>query len=134
MFLNMLIAIMSDTYTRITQNKERYALKERTAIYADYIYAIKMQKKLSQFRYLYVVTPIQVGDAASADWSGSVSVLQDKISSSTNKMETAIQDETSRLKSDISSINLRVDDVFRSMEEISDHLFKISSKLDKKLN
>ena len=126
MFLNMLIAIMSDTYTRITQNKERYALKERTAIYADYIYAIKMQKKLSQFRYLYVVTPIQVGDAVSADWSGSVSVLQDKISSSTNKMETTIQDETSRLKSDISSINLRVDDVFRSMEEMSDHLFKIS--------
>jgi hypothetical protein len=122
----MLIAIMSDTYTRITQNKERYALKERTAIYADYIYAIKMQKKLSQFRYLYVVTPIQVGDAVSADWSGSVSVLQDKISSSTNKMETAIQDETSRLKSEISSINLRVDDVFRSMEEMSDHLFKIS--------
>jgi hypothetical protein len=58
MFLNMLIAIMSDTYTRITQNKERYALKERTAIYADYIYAIKLQEKLQHFRYLYVVTPV----------------------------------------------------------------------------
>ena len=45
-------------------------------------------------------------------------------------MEATIQDETGRLKSDISSLNLRVDDVFKSMEEISDHLWKISSKLD----
>jgi len=35
MFLNMLIAIMSDTFARITENKAKYALKERTEIIAD---------------------------------------------------------------------------------------------------
>jgi len=30
MFLNMLIAIMSDTFAKITEHKVKYALKERT--------------------------------------------------------------------------------------------------------
>ena len=42
MFLNMLIAIMSDTFARITEHKVKYGLKERTQLYADYIYALKL--------------------------------------------------------------------------------------------
>jgi hypothetical protein len=59
MFLNMLIAIMSDTFARITENKAKYALKERTEIIADYIYAVKLNSNLTKYRYLYVITPIE---------------------------------------------------------------------------
>ena len=58
MFLNMLIAIMSDTFARITENKAKYALKERTELYADYIFAVKLDAALTKYRYLFVVTPL----------------------------------------------------------------------------
>jgi hypothetical protein len=58
MILNMLIAIMSDTFARITENKAKYALKERTELYADYIFAVKLDASLTKYRYLYVVTPL----------------------------------------------------------------------------
>jgi len=41
-FLNMLIAIMGDTYARVTENKEQESLKERTNIYADYLWTISL--------------------------------------------------------------------------------------------
>ena len=58
MFLNMLIAIMSDTFARINEQKVKYALKERTQLYADYIYAVRLNASLTKYRYLYVITPL----------------------------------------------------------------------------
>ena len=59
MFLNILIAIMSDTFAKINEHKVKYALKERTQLYADYIYAVKLNSKLTKYRYLYVITPLE---------------------------------------------------------------------------
>lgn len=57
MFLNMIIAIMGDTYSRITENKSKYALQERTHLFAENLYLIRLNKSLSKFRYLYIITP-----------------------------------------------------------------------------
>ena len=58
-FLNVLIAIVSDTYSRITEAKERYALMQRTKIYADFIYTVRLSRRLTTYNYLYVVTPCE---------------------------------------------------------------------------
>ena len=42
MFLNMLIAIMSETFSRVSESKERSALMERTHLYADFMWGIKL--------------------------------------------------------------------------------------------
>ena len=68
MFLNMLIAIMSDTFARITEHKVKYALKERTELYADYIYAVKLNKSLTKYRYLFVITPLNENEGDENDW------------------------------------------------------------------
>ena len=44
-FLNMMIAIMGDTFSKVMQNKNRFALIEKTQIYADYIPMIKLNDK-----------------------------------------------------------------------------------------
>lgn len=51
----MLIAIMGDTYGRVSANKEKFALRERTGIYADFTNFITVKSGFSQ-TYLYVVT------------------------------------------------------------------------------
>ena len=62
MFLNMLIAIMGQTFGRVNEAKERNQLKERTSIYADFLWMIELTQELKDMRYLYVVRPIQVGE------------------------------------------------------------------------
>jgi hypothetical protein len=57
MFLNMLIAIMSETFSRVSEAKERTALMERTHLYADFMWGISLSKDLAGMRYLYVVKP-----------------------------------------------------------------------------
>jgi hypothetical protein len=59
-FLNILIAIISDTYKRITEHSSTYALMQRTEKHADMIMMIRLSEKLTKSRYLYVVTPIDV--------------------------------------------------------------------------
>lgn len=57
-FLNMLIAIMGETYGRVSEAHEKSEIMERTHLYADYLWAIKLTKELEGKRYLYVVKPI----------------------------------------------------------------------------
>lgn len=38
----MLIAVMGDVFSRITEQKEKYGLKEKTELYADYIFALSI--------------------------------------------------------------------------------------------
>ena len=62
MFLNMLIAIMGQTFGRVVEARDRKSLQERTSIYADFIWMIELTQELKDMRYLYVVRPIKVGD------------------------------------------------------------------------
>lgn len=62
MFLNMLIAIMGQTFGRVNEAKDRNQLKERTSIYADFLWMIELTQELKDMRYLYVVRPIKEGE------------------------------------------------------------------------
>lgn len=78
-FLNMLIAIMGDTYARVTENKEQESLKERTNIYADYIWAITLIKNFNNRKYLYIATPVVDGDDDEGDsdvWEGGIAQIK----------------------------------------------------------
>ena len=49
--LNMLIAIMGDTFGKVTEIKEQAGLKEKINILADYVWIIPDEKV--EFRYVY---------------------------------------------------------------------------------
>ena len=49
--LNMLIAIMGDTFGKVTDIKEQAGLKEKINILADYVWIIPDEKV--EFRYVY---------------------------------------------------------------------------------
>lgn len=58
----MLIAIMGETYSRVSEAQERTQLMERSHLYADYIWAIRLTSELQGKRYLYVVKPVESQD------------------------------------------------------------------------
>ena len=76
MFLNMLIAIMGQTFERVSEAKERTALMERTHLYADFMWGISLSKDLAGMRYLYVVKP---DDQDEEDQGSAVQAAQTKI-------------------------------------------------------
>ena len=57
-FLNMLVATMSDTFAKVSEKRELNALEEQTQIYADFISQIRKDKIITRSSYLYIVTPI----------------------------------------------------------------------------
>ena len=56
-FVNMLVGIMNNTFTVVTDDRDRNALMEKTKMYADYLWAISFTKKFKSKRYLYVIKP-----------------------------------------------------------------------------
>lgn len=44
-FFNMLIGIMGQTFERVTEARERNSLLERTKMYADFLWIIKLDKQ-----------------------------------------------------------------------------------------
>lgn len=62
-FMNMLIAIMGETYGRVSEAAENSEIMERTHLYADFMWAITLTKELRGKRYLYVVKPIKDEEA-----------------------------------------------------------------------
>jgi hypothetical protein len=45
-FLNMMIAIMGDTFEKMTEKRERNGLRERTLLYADFMHFIIVNKEI----------------------------------------------------------------------------------------
>lgn len=55
--INILIAILGDTYDNISDDRVLWAFKERTRIYCDYIHNITLDS-LNTDSCLYVIRPI----------------------------------------------------------------------------
>ena len=77
-FLNMLIAIMGDTFDRVSEVKEQSALAEKINILADYVTIVR-KSEVDLDKFLYAVTPAQLGSDELATWDGTVTQLKKTI-------------------------------------------------------
>ena len=62
-FLNLLIAIMGDTFERVTESREQSALVEKIRILADYVFVVPRedQSKKTKNRFLFAILPRNLG-------------------------------------------------------------------------
>jgi hypothetical protein len=61
-FFNVLVAVIGEAYNSRWEKREAYALQQRTQIYSDYI--TKLDTRMPDWRYLFVVKPVFGDDAA----------------------------------------------------------------------
>ena len=54
-FLNMLIAIMGNTFSHVLDNKTESSMKERISILSDFRIVLRALKLDSEFSYLFVL-------------------------------------------------------------------------------
>lgn len=77
-FLNMLIALMGDTFAKVMEQKEQFGLQTKLAIMSDYT-ALVLDKTQTQDNecYMFVVTQKTEGtDDPNAAWEGNLSVIK----------------------------------------------------------
>ena len=81
MFLNMLIAIMGDTFERVTETREQNALVEKIRILADYVFVVprESEEKNTLSRFLFAIRPKTLGADESGSWEGTATMLKSSI-------------------------------------------------------
>ena len=74
--LNMLIAIMGDTYARVMDNKELYRVKTKLAITSELSSNfLNASRETDDKVFLFVVTPDEVGQEETGEWQGSINEM-----------------------------------------------------------
>ena len=80
-FLNMLIAIMGDTFDKVTESREQSALVEKIRILADYVYVVRKESQArgTLSRFVFAIRPKAMGADESASWEGTTTIIQNSI-------------------------------------------------------
>jgi hypothetical protein len=121
--LNLLIAIISESFSRINQEKMQASYQEKCDIIAENTYLVPHSRKIKfckPNRYLLIATDIQQeleSQAKDSQWL--LKETARKINESTEKMEKKLleQIEMNRKKSE-NSINFRIDKIIQENAEI----------------
>lgn len=113
LIFNMLIAIMGDTYAKVSEMKNQAALKEKINILCDYLRVVKDTEERDS--YLVVLTP----DEADEDgWDGVLNAVKKnldksflKISNLFNKKFTVVNQDISSLKAQNINLGYKLGDI-----------------------
>ena len=106
----MLIAIMGDTFARVSEVKDQSALHEKILILSDYVILVNGETEENGLlnRFLFSISPKALASDESGNWEGTVTQLKktvDKamqtikkdVDKSHNALSTEVQKVTSRL-------------------------------------
>ncbi|CAI2364011.1 unnamed protein product [Moneuplotes crassus] len=125
--LNLLIAIMGDTFDRVRENSENNMLKELAAIMSENEMLINRDKKFSQYKYIIVVETDK-GEEADIQWDGRLQRLRDYLSNTVEENNEIMKKCKTSI---ISKVKERAEKIADSMEESSQRrISNISSKAD----
>ena len=86
--LNLLIAIMGDTFDRVLEQKKEQALREICSFIESYIFtAPRIEREFLATDTIIIVSKEQKNTASSDSWDGKMSALKAYITESMNKIE-----------------------------------------------
>ena len=78
-FLNMLIAIMTNTYDKVMESRQVAALKERIQIMMDYRKVVTFLRLDGSFNYMVILRPTNKFDIQEAGWDGKVKAIKEHV-------------------------------------------------------
>lgn len=121
--LNLLIAIISESFSRINQLKEQASYQEKCDIIAENTYLIPKSRCLSfcpENRYLLIATDIQQElEGQSRDSAFLLRETARKIGEATTNMERRVLEEVDRLRiKNDDNVNRRMDKIIQDNENI----------------
>ena len=102
-FLNMLIAIMGNTFEQVMEKKNQYAQETKLSFMADYydVFNFKKGRKVDSKIYMFIVSPLVSSEQSaesqeSDDWEGGISYLKKSIQLRLKQTQKRVMDLSSR--------------------------------------
>ena len=88
-FLNMLIAIMGNTYAKEMEFRDQSALKEKIDIISDYVVITRREENVVKelAKFIFAITPATLSTDEDADWEGSVTTIKNAITDSNTQVK-----------------------------------------------
>jgi len=125
--LNLLIAIMGDTFDRVRENSENSMLKELVTIMSENEMLINRDQYFCKYKYIIVAETVR-GEGSELHWDGRLQRLREYLEKNVN---TQINILKSMQKNIIDKIGIRAEKLADGMEESTQkRIIGISTKAD----
>ena len=138
--LNMIIAIMGDTFDRVMEAKPLATLKNQILIsYANQLYEDFEMRPYGQKRFLFIIEPAKVEiDTENEDqeneydqhgqWRGKLFVIASKIERTKNVLTNAFSENSGAVESTITEMRDQMEAQKNEMTEIKKMLVDLAAK------
>jgi hypothetical protein len=128
--LNLVIAIMGDTFGRVQETQEATKLQEFANIMRENEFLISRKYLFKNIKYIIVVEPTR-SDEQESDWQGRLLELKKRLNSSIEKNSTEFEEFKGRVKKMVSS---QIKENFKPFEDkMNTNIENIDMKLSKQI-
>lgn len=121
-FLNMLVAIMGDSYAKVTETKDQSALVEKIKIMADYVTVVEDKEKSAE--YLVICQPQDA--EGGEEWEGTVSALKNAIAEAVEDMQTSFNKKLATVNQEVSNFAARMVGVKDRFDQVTTNSTKLA--------
>ena len=130
----MLIAIMGDTFARVSEIKEQSALKEKVEILSDFVYIVERESQDSKnhFEYIFDIRPKTENSGKNNDWEGTVTQIKKALTKTSldskanfNRKFKTIMSEVEQNSVKIASLDDKLSDLTSAVQRIPDQMKKL---------
>jgi len=99
MFLNMLIAVMGDTFDKVKEVEKQSALNETINFMADYVIVVPQYTEDQQRdkRFIFAIEPTELAENEMDDWDGTVTQLKRNFKQETESLKSILNKRMNRL-------------------------------------
>ena len=98
---------MGDTFGRVSEVKDQSALSEKIKILADYVIVVK-NSKLDQDKFLFSISPAQLGTDEQSSWEGTVTQIKKVIDKSMATQNSNFNKKIAAVSTEVSAVNNRL--------------------------
>ncbi len=145
--LNMLIAIMGDTFERIMENKDVNATMTKLELMGDLVATLR-QKSWNQDKnvFMFIVRPDADDANEENDWEGSVNkmtrvtgqkikALEIEITKKTDRLQESLDDFVKKDQVSDKHLKAHIDKVSKASQKSSNHVIKtLEERINEKFN
>jgi hypothetical protein len=116
-FMNLLIAIMGDTFGRVQEVKERSGVRERVEMIQDFIWVLDLQEEFNEYKYVLVVEQLNSNGGPASTIEGKFAKMNEFIKRQMENLEKSVKNKIGELDLKITNISQGDKDLKAKLDE-----------------
>ena len=134
-FLNMLIAIMGDTFDRVSEIKEQSAFREKILILSDFVASVNVDSLLESKNYMFAIHPATITANECGSWEGTVTSMKQAIDENRAILSTTftrkIKDVQTQIENSTKLFNMLEDRISDGQRSVEKHFSTIKTMFER---